>query len=554
MVVFCATACLCFEAPSWGHTPESPEVQKLVASGAEFLRTAILKGVPQGQGQAGGVNFGLDGHDTSWGSQMLAAIVCYKISGLETDPVVEKTIARTRAAIAANAFGFGPEQSYECAISIIFLSEFKDRYRDDIQKVLNFLLSQQLNCGAWMYNANGKDGAGDTSVTQYAILAMWSANRAGVTVPSAAVVKACNWLVHSQHVSGQFFYLPAMPAASGRSQGGSLPKSSMTIAGVGSMYICADLLKMNLAKSKALESDDGLPKAFRLVNPPVAQAAGGFDESLRSLQKEVEAGIIDGEKVLATQFPFSDMQYLFYTYYSYERMMSLKDHVTKRNPPKEPDWYNKLVELARNSQNADGSWVKGGGRVADTAFMCLTLMRGMQKTIEKGKPSEGTLIGGRGLPGDTSKVSIKRGKVVSSEQVNSKEDILKVLESPDAMFLDDILEQTTGSLLDSTPENRAAQLAKLRTTLIEGDFAARRNAIKVVARDDRLDNAPLLIFALSDPDLEVVRGAEAGLRRITRRLTSVEIPDNASKQEREKMIATWKTWYKNLRPNAIFLK
>ena len=290
------------------HTPESPEVQRLVGRGAEFLRTAILQGAAPAQNQTGGVNFGLDGHDSSWGAQMLAAIVCYKLSGLENDPVVEKTIARSRAAIAANALGFGPEQSYECAIAVIFLSEFKEKYREDLQKVVAYLLSQQLDSGAWMYNANGNSGAGDTSVTQYAILALWSASRAGVTVPTAAIVKACNWLVHSQHVSGAFYYLPAMPAASGRSQGGSILKSSMTIAGVGSMYICADLLKMNLAKSKALESDDGLPKAFRLVNPPVVAGGGGFDESLRSLQKEVEAGIIDGERVLQPQFPFSDMQ------------------------------------------------------------------------------------------------------------------------------------------------------------------------------------------------------------------------------------------------------
>src|SRR5204863_5072818 len=117
-----------------------------------------------------------------------------------------------------------------------------------------------------------------------------------------------------------------------------------------------------------------------------------------------------------------------------------------------------------------------------------------------------------------------------------------------------ILEQSTGSLLDSTPENRAAQLAKLRTTLIDGNFSERRSAIKVLATDDNLDNAPLLIFALSDPDMEVVRGAEAGLRRISRRLASAEIPENSSKEDRDKRIETWKTWYRNLRPDAIFLK
>jgi hypothetical protein len=517
------------------------------------LRTAVLRGIPTASYQAGGVNLGSDPHNNTWGAEMLAAMVCYKITGLETDPVVEKALARTHAEIAANSLSFGSDRAYECGICIIFLSEFGEKYKEEITKTLNFLLSQQLECGAWMYNAPGKNGAGDTSVTQYAILAMWAAKTlAKVEVPSAAIIKACTWLVRTQHPSGQFFYLPALPGSSGRSVGGTALRSSMTIAGVGSMYICADLLKMNLAKSKALEGEDGLPKAFRLVNPPSVQGAA-FDDSLRSLQKEVELGIIDGERAIAAQFPFSDMQYLYYTFYSYERFQSLKYHATKRKEPKEPEWYNRFVEIARDTQNPDGSWLKSGGRVADTAFMCLTLMRGMKKTLKESS-TDGTLIGGRGLPGDTSKATIKRGKILNSEQVNSKEDIMKILESPDAAFLDDILEQSTGSLLDAAPESRAAQLAKIRSTLIDGDFNARRNAIKVLARDDDLDNAPLLIFALSDPDLGVVRSAEAGLRRISRRLISVEIPENATKEERQKRIETWKTWYRNLRPNAIFLK
>lgn len=538
----------------FAHTPESPEVQALVGKGVEFLRAAVLRGVPAGGNyQAGGVSLGGDPHNDTWGAQMLAAMVCYKVSGLETDPVVEKALARTRQTIASGALSFGSDMAYETSIAIIFLAEFGEKYRDEITKVLTFLLSQQQDSGGWMYNAPGKAGAGDTSVTQYAILAMWSAQvLAKVEVPSGAIVKACTWLARTQHVSGQFSYLPAMPGPSGRAQNGTSFRSSMAIAGVGSFYVCADLLKMNLAKSKALEGEDGLPKAFRLVNPPSA-AGAAFDDSLRSLQKEVELGIIDGERVIAAQFPFSDMQYLYYTYYSYERFQSLKYGATKRTEPKEPEWYNRFVQIARDTQNPDGSWLKNGGRVADTAFMCLTLLRSMKKVIAKGKDQDGSLVGGRGLPGDTSKVAVRRGRVIG-EPVNSKEDIMKVLEGSDVAALDDLVDQTTGSLLAGSGENRASQLAQIRTTLIDGDFNARRKAIKVLATDDHLDNVPLLIFALSDPDMEVVRWAEAGLRRVSRRMSSVEIPENASEDERRKRIDTWKTWYRNLRPDAIFLK
>jgi hypothetical protein len=539
---------------AYAHTPESPEVKRLVEKGAEFLRISALQGAPAANNAGGGSGI-LDMHNRSLGALMLSGMVWYKLTGSESDPVVELAISRTRAAINNNGLNVtGSEGAYETSIAIIFLSEVeKGKYRSDVERALILLIANQQDCGAWMYGAQGKGGAGDTSVTQYAILALWSAKNIGIPIPTPVIAKACNWLVHTQHVSGQFSYLPPMPSGAGRSQQAVQPRSSMTIAGVGSLYICADILRMNLAKNKALESEDGLPTAFRLVRPPSSLEGASFDESLRSVQKEVELGIIDGEKVIAAQFPFADQTYLYYTYYSYERAQSLKDFVTKRKPPAEPEWYNRFVDIARDTQNPDGSWVKGTGRVCDTAFMCLTLMRSMQNVIKKLKNSEGTLVGGRGLPGDTSKAAVRRGRIIG-EAANTKEDILKVLDNPDMAALDDLLEQSTGTLLDATPENRSAQLAKLRTTLIDGDFAARRKAIKVLATDERLDNAPLLIFALSDPDMEVVRGAEEGLRRISRRLVSVEIPENASKEERDKRIATWKTWYRNLRPDAIFLK
>lgn len=542
-----------FAPKAWGHTPESPEVQALIMKGAEFLRTSVLQGVPPAQLPPGQRFLSSDSHNDSWGAQMLAGLVWYKITNSEDDPVVAKALARTKEKLNEK-MAFGPERAYETCICIIFLAEVSpEKYRPELQKALDYLLSQQQKCGAWMYNAPNGDGAGDTSVTQYAILALWSAKNAGLQIPEEVVVRVCTWLVRTQDVSGAFYYLPTMPGPSGRARSGAVIRSSMTIAGAGSLYICADLLKMNLSKNKALEGDDGLPRAFRLVNRPGAQLGRGFDESLRGLQREVEQGIVDAERIIAAQFPFNDQQYLFYTYYSYERFQSLKEYATKR-VPKEPEWYNQFVKIARETQNPDGSWVKGTGRVSDTAFMCLALQRSMKKTLAKAKNTEGTLVGGRGLPGDTSKVVVKRGKVVGGEQTASKEDILKVLDSPDGAMLDDLLESAEGSLLDAAPETRAAQLAKIRTTLIEGDYAARRAAVKLLATDDHLDNAPLLIFALSDPDMEVVRSAEAGLRRISRRLTSVEIPENASKEDREKRINAWKAWYKNLRPDAIFLK
>src|SRR5436190_13897400 len=118
-VSFCAALCN-------AHTPESPEVKRMVLAGAEFLKTSVLKGVPAANYNPGaaGLNAGgsgiLDMHNGSLGALMLSGMVWYKLSGLETDPVVELAVTRTRHAINNNDLKpSGTECAYETPIAII---------------------------------------------------------------------------------------------------------------------------------------------------------------------------------------------------------------------------------------------------------------------------------------------------------------------------------------------------------------------------------------------------------------------------------------------------
>ena len=63
----------------------------------------------------------------------------------------------------------------------------------------------------------------------------------------------------------------------------------------------------------------------------------------------------------------------------------------------------------------------------------------------------------------------------------------------------------------------------------------------------------LLIYALSDPDYRVVKGAPNGLRYISRRVDGVRLkitderptkPQHAAAQDK------WKSWYRSVRPNG----
>jgi hypothetical protein len=70
------------------------------------------------------------------------------------------------------------------------------------------------------------------------------------------------------------------------------------------------------------------------------------------------------------------------------------------------------------------------------------------------------------------------------------------------------------------------------------------------ARD--FDDAPTLIYALTDPDPDVVREARDGLRRISRKLDGFGMPEKPNETELRQAIDQWKRWYRAVRPDAEF--
>jgi hypothetical protein len=65
-----------------------------------------------------------------------------------------------------------------------------------------------------------------------------------------------------------------------------------------------------------------------------------------------------------------------------------------------------------------------------------------------------------------------------------------------------------------------------------------------------VNHAPILIFALTDPDKRVVREARDGLRSISRNFEGFGPPDNFDKDEQGRAVERWKAWYQTIRPDA----
>ncbi len=51
-----------------------------------------------------------------------------------------------------------------------------------------------------------------------------------------------------------------------------------------------------------------------------------------------------------------------------------------------------------------------------------------------------------------------------------------------------------------------------------------------------------------------MREAQAGLRLTSRKFDGFDLPANPQKAELEALVGQWKTWYKSVRPDAVFIE
>jgi len=85
-----------------------------------------------------------------------------------------------------------------------------------------------------------------------------------------------------------------------------------------------------------------------------------------------------------------------------------------------------------------------------------------------------------------------------------------------------------------------------------GEPEVRLLAVRALGRTGNLDYVPTLIYALTDPERRVVVEARNGLRFISRRFEGFGPPDDFTDRQRYEAVDAWKSWYKSLRPGALF--
>jgi hypothetical protein len=529
-VILALALAVCLPGPARAIAPDSPEVKQMVERALTWLETQT---------------------DDRLGGQCLIGLAFYKAGRKADHP---KVLAATNACLATiNNVSSLDNQSappnYSLGLALVFLLETDpEKNRSVAAQYVQEILRRQQRWGSWGYADNPQ---GDTSQTQYPALGLWLAINHGIDVPAEAVERICGWLLRTQDPSGAWGYQGQDPGNYQRVNQNEI-RPALAAAGLGSLYICSDILGVADIKPVNEKNPDNLPSALKPVGPPPEAkkrpAVRSFDV------KQVRQAIADGNYWFTKNFTMESELHTHYYLYAFERYQSFREAAERQTNPS-PPWYDQMVAQLKRTQGNEGYWSSADGNAVATSFSVLALSRSAKKTLANvsKKLGDGVLLGGMGLPKNTADLQERDGKVVEKLLAGTIDELMTTIEKGNRPELERLAESSARWKLDSDVTRRSGEIARLRAVVAKGPFESRLLAVRALARVRELDNVPVLIYALTDPDMRIVREADKGLRFISRKFDGVGLPEEPKPTDAPNAIAAWKAWYQAIRPSAEFL-
>jgi hypothetical protein len=233
------------------------------------------------------------------------------------------------------------EHVYVVALKILALSSADAvGYALEIRDAARWLARAQVPAGLWGYGLGGQRW--DHSNSQYALLGLYAAAEAGVSLPGSVWAQARARVLGTQNDDGGWAY-----RAGGESYG------SMTAANVSNLVILGGTIAMPLERS----FENGVaPRCGNYRgNRPLINGLGWLARNFR-----------------ADQNPGHGNSFQHYWLYAVERAGILSG----RRYFGAHEWYREGAARLIGAQNADGSWGGSGPPIADTAFGLLFLAKG----------------------------------------------------------------------------------------------------------------------------------------------------------------------------------
>ncbi|MBL9092138.1 MAG: HEAT repeat domain-containing protein [Planctomycetaceae bacterium] len=504
--------------PTQGATPSSPEVKTSIARAVNFLETTTP--------------------DERLGAKVLAARVLLYQNRADHRLVNEAVEAiRLQLRMMTNA---DVSIIYSLGLSLVFLTELDStQYRADIDQVVRALLSRQKPHGGWGYP---HAEAGDTSMTQYAIYGLWSAEQYRIRVEERVWNDGMRWLMRVQDVGGGWPYQGQFPQDHKKIAQADV-RRSMTEAALASLHLCGS----HYGTFDFHRANGEGTTVSPLLKPVDGSARSAPLQTTNTDRTALQTAIADGLRWLAAEMPPLNQEFPFYHLYTIERFQTFRavSLGTGADVNAPAEWYDEGVEYLLRNQHGDGGWDGGEGRVAATAFGALFLIRSTRTSIQKIEAlGAGTLFGGRGVKVFEGRPTpVRTGPTTSTEA--QFDALVKQLENP--AFIDTL---TGLENLQPIPDTPAPDtLMKRLISLANGDSPeAKAAALRALGRCHDVSQAPLLIGAIGDPNPMVHQAAVDGLRFLTRDALNYGKPVAADEASRAAEAKRWTEWYRKVTP------
>lgn len=471
--------------------------------------------------------------------------------------------------------------NYEAGVDLMLLEALDGEfYRPQIEAIVAYLISTQQPNGAWFYDIQIEPDCGDTSITQYALLGLWAAVRAGVNVPADVWERAARWQIAKQRDDGGFAYHP-FDRKLHIDPEQQKTSATMTVAGTSNLLVIRRVL-FNLYSDEAEMDVEVRPaeakrrfgvlerftddKVVAKSKTPVVvivptMKPGLIDKALKDSVRLASEKFID-------RTPRTEM-YMMYYLYSVERVAALLDVEMLGTH----NWYDEGAAELLARQAADGSWNDTCGTLASTAFGLMFLSKATMTIVTPKKKKTPTVggglqIAGRGLPENLDAIKIKEGTVSARKITGPVDNLLIELERSADAKVEDVQAAVVDAVQLDRPEELIGQTARLRKLAVDARVEVRRTAIWALGRSGDISATPVLYEALLDTDLLVAREASVALCILSRRPEGcgkaidptddgqMGLTDATTDDERNAVVKKWQTesrerwyrWYQKNRP------
>ena len=449
----------------------------------------------------------------------IAAMALIKSGTDKKNPTISKVIEEVVAKTKSGTYTPVEHHIYEAGVDLMLLEAAdSELYRPQIQIIADDLMAKQQPNGSWFYPTVKDTDSGDTSISQYAVLGLWAASRAGIVIPNEVFENLVRWHVAKQRSDGGFCYHP-FEARVVINPDFTTSSSTMTAAGSSSLLIARRILFGESDMDSDVRPADtkkrfGVLERFQEEKKPVSRGpvtlnVASIDAALKNSIKWINNHYEDR----------SNRREVWFAYHLYciERVAALMDVVKIGNH----DWYELGSDELVLRQTADGSWNDLCRPVPATAMGLMFLTKATQTIITPKRRiamlGGGLQAGGRGLPDNLDAVDVTDGNLKARKIVGEVDNLLIELERSSDAKVEELQAAVVELVQLDRPDQLIGQVARLRKLSTDNRPEVRRTAIWALGRSGDLSGAPNLIKALSDPDLAIAREASLALSILARR-------------------------------------